>query len=69
MGRRVLVAVIVGFLVGLVCIFLGYILPDLNVSFITSIGNFLTKWGWPIGLAAGLLSFATGWNPFPGGPA
>lgn len=59
-----IVAVAVLIIVGLVCLLLGKILSAVGIPFVTAIGEFLTQWAWVIGLAAGLLSFATGANFF-----
>lgn len=57
---RVIHAVAVGFIVGLVCLFLAAVLPAIHVPVITQIGDFLGAWAWPIGIVFGLLDFASG---------
>lgn len=60
MLMRLLHAVAVGFIVGLVCLLLATVLPSIKVPVITSIGDFLGTWAWPIGIVAGILDFAGG---------
>jgi hypothetical protein len=57
---RVIHAIAVGFVAGLICLALAAILPAMNVEVITSIGAFLGQWAWPIAIAVGLLDFAAG---------
>jgi len=57
---RLIHAIAVGFIVGLICLFLAAVLPQIHVPVITQIGDFLGTWAWPIGIVAGLLDFASG---------
>jgi len=57
---RLIHAVAIGFIVGLICLLLAAVLPNIHVPVITSIGDFLGTWAWPIGIVAGLLDFASG---------
>ncbi len=57
---RIVHAVAVGFIVGVVCLFLAAVLPAIHVDVITKIGNFLGDWAWPIGIVVGLLDFVSG---------
>jgi hypothetical protein len=57
---RLVHAIAVGFIVGLICLFLAAVLPQIHVPVITSIAHFLGDWAWPIGIVAGLLDFASG---------
>lgn len=57
---RIIHAVAVGFIAGLICLFLAAILPAIKVPVITEIGQFLGTWAWPIGIVVGLLDFAKG---------
>lgn len=60
MLMRIIHAVAVGFIAGLICLFLAAILPAIKVPVITEIGQFLGTWAWPIGIVVGLLDFAKG---------
>lgn len=67
---RLVHAVAIGFIVGLVCLFLAAVLPAIKVPVITDIGAFLGTWAWPIGIVAGMLDFAAGgFGPSFGGRA
>ena len=67
---RIIHAVAIGFIVGLVCLFLAMILPSIHVEVITKIGNFLGDWAWPIDIVVGLLDFVSGGiGPRFGAPA
>ena len=57
---RLIHAIAVGFIVGLICLLLAAVLPSIHVEVIAKIGNFLGDWAWPIGIVVGLLDFATG---------
>jgi hypothetical protein len=57
---RVVHAIAVGFIAGLICLALATILPAIHVEVITSIAAFLGQWAWPIGIVVGLLDFASG---------
>lgn len=65
MLARVILAVVVGVVVGLICLVVGGLLGDLNVSFAKTIGGFLQTWAWVIGLLAALWYFFSG-GSFPG---
>lgn len=70
MLMRIGYAIVVGIIVGLVCLFLGVILATLDVPPVTAIAKFLTQWAWPIGVLAGLLwFFGNGRFSWPSGPA
>ena len=60
MLMRLIHAIAIGFAAGLVCLFLAAVLPAVHVPVITSIGQFLGTWAWPIGIVCGLLDFASG---------
>jgi hypothetical protein len=60
MLMRALHAIAIGFIAGLICLFLAAVLPAIHVPVITSIGDFLGTWAWPIGIVVGLLDFASG---------
>lgn len=63
---RVVVAVVVGAVVGLACILLGMILASLNIPPVEAVGRFLTEWAWVIGVLAGLYQFFAGGVSLPG---
>ena len=69
MISRLVLALVVAIVTGLVCILLGSILASLGVPIATTIGDFLTHWGWVIGILAGLWYFFTGGSFHIGGPA
>ena len=60
MLMRLIHAIAVGFVAGLICLFLAAVLPAIHVPVITEIGQFLGTWAWPIGIVVGLLDFAGG---------
>jgi hypothetical protein len=60
MLMRLLHAVAVGFVAGLVCLLLAAVLPAIHVPVITQIGDFLGTWAWPIGIVVAILDFASG---------
>ncbi len=64
MIARLVLAVVVAVVVGLVCILLGDILSTLKVPIAVTIGDFLSAWGWVIGVLAGLWYFFSG-GSFP----
>lgn len=66
MISRIVLAVIVAIVVGLVCILLGGILGTLHIDILSSVGGFLEKYGWALGVLAGLWYFFAGGNLFPG---
>lgn len=57
---RILMAVVVAIIVGLVCILLGLLLNALGVPPATAVGGFLLAYAWVIGVLAGLLHFLRG---------
>ena len=69
MISRLVLALVVAIVTGLVCILLGSILASLGVPIATTIGDFLTRWGWVIGILAGLWFFFTGGTLNFRGPA
>lgn len=57
---RLIFAVAIAVVVGLACLLLGAILVSLGVPVARTVGEFLERWAWVIGVLAGLLSFASG---------
>ena len=69
MIARLVLAVVVAVVTGLVCILLGSVLASLGVPIAVTIGDFLHQWAWVIGVLAGLwYFFAGGGFNFPGRP-
>lgn len=62
MISRIVIAVVVGALVGLGCLLLGTVLNSLNIPPVEAVGEFLRQWAWVIGVLVGVLTF------FRGGP-
>lgn len=62
MLSRLVYAIAVGILTALACLLIGAILSALGVPIVGTIGDFLTRWAWVLGAAAGLATFATGWT-------
>ncbi len=60
MLNRLLIAVVLGVIVGLVCLLVGSLLATIPIPFVHTIGGFLATWAWVLGLLAALYSFATG---------
>ena len=60
MISRIVLAVVVAVVVGLLCILLGAILVALHVPIAATIGVFLERWGWVLGVLAGLWFFFSG---------
>lgn len=60
MLNRLVLAVVVAVVVGLVCILLGSVLVTLKVPIALTIGGFLAAWGWVLGVLAGLWYFFGG---------
>lgn len=60
MISRVVLALIVAIVVGLLCILLGGILVTLQVPIAVTVGGFLQQWGWVLGVLAGLWYFFRG---------
>lgn len=58
---KVIAGIVVGVAVFLVCILVGALLGDVNISFVATIAKFLRDWATVIGLIAGL------WYVFAGG--
>lgn len=61
---RIIQAVLVAVVVGLIFIFLGMVLVTLKVPIAVTIGGFMQEWGWVIGVVAGLW-FYFGGGSFP----
>ena len=58
---RVVLAVVVAIVVGLLCMYLlGPILVSLGVPIAVIVGEFFVKWGWTLGVLAGLWYFFSG---------
>lgn len=57
---RIVLAVVVGIVVFLVCIFLGGLLAGIGISWVASTGSFLKEWAALIGLLAALWHFFRG---------
>jgi hypothetical protein len=55
-GRAILVGVVVGF----VCLFLGIVLPSMKVPPLTDIADFLKTYCWAFGVLAGLIYYFFG---------
>ena len=66
MIRRLVVAAVIGFLVFLLFLFIAILCKGSGVPIIVDIGSFCNQWAVAIGLAAAILSFFTGWDPFTG---
>lgn len=59
--RQLILAVIVAVVVGLVCVgLLGPIIAGLGVPIAKTMGDFLTRWGWVLGVLAGLWYYFAG---------
>lgn len=63
MVARVVLAVVVAIAVGLVCLLLGAVLAALEVPIAVTVGGFLTRWAWVIGVLTGI------WHFFAGSPS
>lgn len=63
MIESIAIAVVVGLIVGLLCIGVGRLLKSVNVPPLAALGTFLDDYGWAIGLVAALWAFVTGWRP------
>jgi uncharacterized membrane protein YvlD (DUF360 family) len=67
MLQRLVLALVVAVVVGLVCILLGSVLETLKVPIAETVGGFIYSWGWVIGVLAGLWYFFGGGSfNFPG---
>lgn len=67
---RIVLAVVVAVVVGLVLVsLLGPILVSLAVPIAVTVGEFFIKWGWALGVLAGLWFFFSGttWASIRGG--
>lgn len=60
MLNRIIIAVVLGVVAGLVCLAVGTLLEALHVPPATVVGGFLTAWAWVIAVLVGLYVFATG---------
>jgi len=61
---RIIQALLIAVVVGLLCIFGGGIIVTLQAPIAVSIGGFLVQWGWVIGVIAGAW-FYFGGGAFP----
>lgn len=61
MINKLVLAVVVAVVVTLACVLVGGILQSLSVSVATTVGNFLVKYSYALGVLAGL------WYYFAGG--
>ena len=58
MISKIVVAVVIAIVVGLVCMYLlGPIVLSLGVPIAAIFGGFLVRWGWTIGVLAGLYHY------------
>lgn len=60
MIARLVLALVVAVVTGLVCLLLGSIISSLNVPIAETVGKFLVTWAWVIGVLSGLWFFFTG---------
>ncbi len=62
MIARLVLAVVVAVVVGLVCLLAGAVLSGAlgGVPIAVVVGDFLTQWGWVLGVLAGLWFFFSG---------
>jgi hypothetical protein len=58
--NRIALAILVGLVVGIVCLFGGGLLATLQAPPMVFIGNFLVTWCWVIGVIAGAFQFFRG---------
>lgn len=56
---RIVLAVVIAVIVGLLCILLGSILITLNIPIAETVGGWLKQWGFVLGVLAGLWYFFT----------
>jgi uncharacterized membrane protein YdcZ (DUF606 family) len=63
---RLVMAVVVACVVGLVCLLLGSILASLDIPPASAVGSFLSRWAWVIGCLAGLWQFFGSGFSLPG---
>jgi len=65
MIARIVIAVVIAVVVGLLCVgLLGPILVSLAVPIAVTVGHFFTKWGWVLGVLAGLWYFFVGYRTY-----
>ena len=64
MLARIVVAIVVGVVCWLICIFGGALLVSLNVPVLETLGKLLQTYAVIIGVLGGLAAFFTGWRPF-----
>lgn len=67
MLNRIVIAVLIGAIVGLACLLGGSLLASLGIPPATAVGGFLERWAWVIGTLAGLWHFFAG-GGLPGIP-
>ena len=60
MISRLILALVVAIVVGLGCILLGGILGSLHIPIAETVGSFLERYAWVIGILAGLAHFFGG---------
>lgn len=60
MLSRIVLAVVIGAIVGLCCLLGGSLLASLGIPPTTAVGTFLERWAWVIGTLAGLYHFFAG---------
>jgi len=60
MIQRIIVAILVGVIVWLLCLFGGGLLATLRIEPIVFVGHFLEQWAYVIGVLAGLWYFFAG---------
>lgn len=63
MIARIVIAVVIAVIVGLLCVaLLGPILVGLHVPIAVTVGRFFVVWGWVLGVLAGLWYFFAGYR-------
>jgi flagellar motor component MotA len=63
MVKRIIVAVLIGIVVWLICIFGGALLVSLGIPVLKTLGNLLEDYAVVIGVLGAALAFFTGWSP------
>jgi flagellar motor component MotA len=63
---RIIVAILIGVVVWLLCVFGGALLVSLGIPVLKTLGSLLQDYAIIIGAVGGLLAFFTGWNPLGG---
>ena len=58
--RTLILAVVIAVVTGLVLMLLGSILVTLDVPIATTIGSWLEKWGWTLGVLTGIWYYFAG---------